>query len=81
MENKEVTAKNLLHKNELSSSNHSRVIDIQSFLWVKFLTLYFSVGFAPSAVKMEHNEAADVDYLRKKLQPFSSCYKDINDLR
>jgi len=46
----------------------------------KTLTPNFSVGFTPSAVKMEHNKAAGVDYLHKKFQPPSSNrYGNIND--
>jgi len=33
----------------------------------KTLTPNFSIGCAPSAVKMEHNKAGGVDYLHKKI--------------
>ena len=43
----------------------------------KSLTPNFSVGFAPSAVKMEHKKAADVDYLHKKFQSVALTVSEI----
>jgi len=46
----------------------------------KILTPNFIIGFAHSAVKMEHYKAAGVNYLHKKFQPPSSNrYGNIND--